>query len=227
METSLQIRPWQRRFICLRLDAGFGTDDNLKWCLQRQYQLVAKGKSGKRAQAWGRRVHQWQEVIPNRRWIAISQKQHEFGYPTRTIALRWRNKKGQLKHALLIVTDLYSSLAELNQLYNLRGAAEVDIRNDKQGLLLTQRRKRSWEAQEMIILLNDLAHNLISALRRTILADTPLASLGHQRLIHDVFNMPGIANIQDGQLIELQLSDTHPYAQVLATALPKLWTQCL
>lgn len=227
METSLQIKPEQRRFICLRLDGGFGTDDNLRWCLQRRYQLIAKGKSGKRAKAWGRSVQQWHEIIPDQRWIAFSQKQHNLDYPTRTIALRWRNKKGQLKHALLVVTDLSSSLTDLNRLYNLRGAAEVDIRNDKQGLLLTQRRKRSWEAQEIVILLNDLAHNFITAFRRTILADTPLATFGHQRLIQDVFTIPGVATIKDDQLIELQLSDSHPHAKVLAQVLPRLWTRPL
>ena len=224
MESTLQIAAWQRPAICLRLDGGFGTDENLNWCLQRKYQLVAKGKSGKRANAWARRVQQWQEMLPDRRWIALSPKQHELCVPTRTIALRWRNKKGQLKHSLLILTDLDSTLTELSHLYNLRGAAEVDIRNDKQGLLLTHRRKRSWEAQEILVLLNDLAHNFMIACQRAILADTPLAKFGHQRLIQDVFNMSGNAIIVDDQLVELQLPDSHPYAQTLADALPKLWT---
>ena len=223
MESTLRISAWQRPFVCLRLDGGFGTDENLNWCLQRQYQLVAKGKSGKRANAWARQVRDWHETLPNRRWIALSVKQHEFCVPTRTIALRWRNKHDKLKHALLVLTDLDASLAELSHLYNLRGAAEVDIRNDKQGLLLTHRRKRSWEAQEMLVLLNDFAHNFIAAFRRTILADTPLATFGHQRLIQDVFTMPGQAVIVGDQLIELQLPESHPYAQILADALPQLW----
>jgi hypothetical protein len=223
MESTLQISAWQRPFICLRLDGGFGTDENLNWCLQRNYQLLAKGKSGKRANAWARRIHNWQEVLPNRRWIALSPKQHAFCVPTRTIALRWRNKQDQLKHALLIVTDLEASLTDLSYLYNLRGAAEVDIRNDKQGLLLTHRRKRAWEAQEMLILLNDFAHNFITTFRRTVLADTPLANFGHQRLIQDVFTMPGQAIIADDQLLELRLPKSHPYAQILADVLPRLW----
>lgn len=223
MESTLQIGAWQRPFICLRLDGGFGTDENLNWCLHRKYQLVAKGKSGKRANAWARRVQHWQEILPDRRWIALSPKQHEFCVPTRTIALRWRNKNGQLKHSLLVLTDMDSTLTQLSHLYNLRGAAEVDIRNDKQGLLLTHRRKRSWVAQEILVLLNDLAHNFIIACQRILLADTPLAEFGHLRLIQDVFNMPGNAIIVDDQLIELQLPDSHPYAQTLADALSKLW----
>jgi DDE family transposase len=223
METTLQLEAWQRPFICLRLDGGFGTDENLNWCLQRAYQIIAKGKSGKRANAWGRRVRQWQVILPDQRWIALSPEQLEFCVPTRTIALRWRNKQDQLKHGLLVVTDLDASLTDLSHRYNLRGAAEVAIRADKQGLLLTHRRKRAWVAQEIMILLNDLAHNFITTFRRIVLADTPLAEFGHQRLIQDVFTIPGQAIISNDHLIELQLLDSHPYARILADALPKLW----
>jgi hypothetical protein len=41
---------------------------------------------------------------------------------------------------------------------------QLVVRNDKQGLLLTHRRKRHWNAQETIILLNDLAHNWVPPL---------------------------------------------------------------
>ncbi len=49
--------------------------------------------------------------------------------------------------------------------YDLHGGAEIDIRDDKQGLLLTHRRRRLWHAQEALVLLNDLAHNFLSLFR--------------------------------------------------------------
>lgn len=223
METALRLAPRQRPSICLRLDGGFGTDENLDWCLRRRYQLIAKGKSGKRANAWGRRVRDWQTILPDRRWIALSPQQLQFCRPTRTIALRWRTKRDQLKHALLVVTDLDSSLSELSTQYNLRGAAENNIRDDKQGLLLTHRRKRSWEAQEVLVLLNDMAHNFITTIRREIFYDTPLAHFGHYRLIQDLFSMPGRAIIRHDQLVALQFPVSHPYAHILADVLPRLW----
>lgn len=223
LESVLQLSPQQRQQTCLRLDGGFGTDVNLNWALQRGYGLIAKSKAGRRAGAWGRRVQDWQELPSGQRWIALAPQQLQFCAPTRTLAFRWQNRKGKLKHALYVVTDMDSSLEAVCKKYNLRGGAEIDIRDDKQGLLLTHRRKRAWYAQEILVLLNDLAHNFITFFCRTALANTPLANFGPYRLIQDVFTIPGEAVIQDEQLIELRLLETHPYADIMAQSLPRLW----
>jgi hypothetical protein len=48
-------------------------------------------------------------------------------------------------------------------LYDARGAAEVEqFRSDKSGLSLDARRKHSFLGQKGYVLLNDLAHNLLS-----------------------------------------------------------------
>ena len=223
LEAMLPLTPAQRRQVCLRIDGGFGTDPNINWCLQRNYQVVAKGTSGRRAGAWGRQVTEWQVVLPDQRWIALSPRQHQFCVPTRTIALRWRNQQGNLKHSLLIVTDLHSSLLDLSQTYNLRAAAEVEIRQDKQGLFLAHHRKRAWHAQEMLVLFNDLAHNFMVALRKALWAQTPLADYGLYRLVQEVFTVPGHVILVDGQVRELHLLRSHPHAQLLADTLPQLW----
>jgi hypothetical protein len=223
LETALQLSPRQRQQTCLRLDGGFGTDANLNWLLKRGYGLIAKTKAGRRAGAWGRRVQDWQELPPGQRWIALAPQQLQYGVPTRTLAFRWRNRQGKLKHALYVVTDMDSALEVVCQKYNLRAGAEIDIRDDKQGLLLTHRRKRAWYAQEILVLLNDLAHNFITTFRRTALVNTPLADFGPYRLIQDVFTIPGEAIIRDDRLVELRLLQTHPYAEIMAQALPRLW----
>ena len=223
LESVLQLGPRQRQQTCLRLEGGFGTDTNLNWALQRGYGLIAKNKGGRRAGAWGRRVQTWQELPPGQRWIALAPQQLQFCQPTRTLAFRWRNRKGDLKHALFVVTDMDSSLDVVCQKYNLRGGAEIDIRDDKQGLLLTHRRKRAWFTQEILVLLNDLAHNFIAVFRQTALQNTPLANFGPYRLIQDVFTIPGEILIRDERLVELRLLETHPYAEIMAQALPRLW----
>ena len=223
LETVLQLSCPQRQQTCLRLDGGFGTDANLNWLLKRGYGLIAKTKAGRRAGAWGRQVQQWQELPPGQRWIALAPQQLQYGVPTRTLAFRWRNRQGKLKHALYVVTDMDSPLEVVCQKYNLRAGAEIDIRDDKQGLLLTHRRKRAWYAQEILVLLNDLAHNFIATFRRTALVNTPLADFGPYRLIQDVFTIPGEAIICDERLVELRLLETHPYAHIMAQALPRLW----
>lgn len=209
----------------LRTDGGFGTDDNLEWALRQGYQLCAKGFSGKRAGMVGRRVIDWITLEPDYRWAALSPLQLSFCQPTRTIAVRWQ-RDGKLRHALYVVTDLLTPISQVCQQYGMRGAAEVEIRNDKQGLLLTHRRKRAWYAQYMLVLLNDLAHNLITSFRSLALSDTPLAEFGPYRIIQEVFNIPGKAVLKEGQLIELQLLETHPHAKVMAHALSRFWKIC-
>lgn len=224
LEGVLHLRPEQRQRVCLRMDAGFGTDANLNWVLKQGYQLCAKNNSGRRAGAWGAQVQEWLEVEPGHRWVAIPAQQLHFCVPTRTLALRWLDhRKNKYKHALFVVTDLSSSPREACHLYDLRGAAEIEIRNDKQGLLLTHRRKRLWHAQEMLILLNDLAHNFLSLFRSRILAPTPLAHFGPYRLIQEVLNIPGELIFDHDQLVEVHLSSNHPHSRALLEALPRLW----
>jgi hypothetical protein len=50
--------------------------------------------------------------------------------------------------------------AQIATLYDARGAMEVDIRGDKRGLGIEKRRKKSFLAQEALVLLAQLSHNL-------------------------------------------------------------------
>lgn len=214
----------KRRSTCLRMDAGFGTDTNLDWLLQRDYQLLAKSLSGSRAGIWGKRISDWQTLETDRRWIALPEQQLHFCRPTRTLALRWLDMHGKLKHALYVVTDLHTPMVELAQRYDLRGGFEVDIREDKQGLLLTHRRKRLWGAQETLVLLNDLAHNFLIMFRRQFLQNTPFEKFGIYRLIHELLAVPGHAVLDhNGFLCELRLLHSHPHAKPLVDILAKLW----
>lgn len=224
LENTLHLDWRRRQQTCIRIDAGFGIDTNLNWLLQQGYQLVAKSQSGRRAGVWGEQVKDWTPLVPERRWVALPEKQIPLCRPTRTIAVRWLNHQGELKHALYVVTDLTQPITEVARVYDLRAGLEVDIREDKQGLLLSRRRKRQWYAQEMLVLLNDLAHNFLIAFRRDILADTPLANFGLYRLVQDVLNVPGLAHFDDqGFVTDLWLLQSHPYAHILVDVLPRLW----
>ncbi len=224
LECALGLSYRHRQDVCLRMDAGFGTDHQLDWALGLGYQICAKNNSGRRAGAWGHQVQNWQEVEAGHRWVGIPEQQLTFCVPTRTLAVRWLDhRKNTFKHALFVVTDLHSSPLQVCRTYDLRGGAEIDIRDDKQGLLLTHRRKRLWHAQEMLILLNDLAHNFLSMFHHRILKNTPLFNLGPYRLIQDVLNIPGEIEFDDDQLVEVHLSKDHPYAEILLDGLPKLW----
>ena len=211
-----------RQRILLRMDAGFGTDNNLTWVLPRGYQLLVKGFSASRAAAHARRITNWTEIRPNDTWIAWSPKPLVFVRPTRTAVVRWRTPKRD-RHALYITTLTELSLHELAELYDDRGQIEVEIQSDKMGLLIARRRKRQFAAQEMLILLNDWVHNFLAWFHAAILVDSPFATFGPKRIVRDLFTIPGEATIVNDSLLELRLSEAHPYAAAMVTCLNRLW----
>jgi len=71
--------------------------------------------------------------------------------------LRWSAQQS-LRHSTLISTVPRLSLLSTWRLCDGRGAAEIEIRADKQGLKLPKRRKREMAAQMILILLTDIAH---------------------------------------------------------------------
>ena len=81
---------------------------------------------------------------------------------TLSLAILLISPKGKLSYGTLI-----SSLLDLDplttlRLYDGRGADEGEIGSDKTGLLLPKRRKQSLVAQESLVLLTDVAHNLLA-----------------------------------------------------------------
>ena len=222
LERVLPLLREERQRTLLRMDAGFGTDDNITWVLPHDYQLLVKGFSGKRAAAYARRVTMWTEIRPNDTWIAWSPKQLVFPRPTRTAVVRWRTPK-QYRHALYITTLQDLTLHGLADLYDDRGRIEVEIQSDKMGLLIARRRKGHFVAQEMLILVNDWVHNLLAWLHANLLAESAFAGFGPTRIVRDLLTIPGEATIQDDTLLELRLSETHPYAAEMVRCLRRLW----
>jgi hypothetical protein len=58
-ETALELSAEQRKRTVWRLDGGAGSDEHIRWLLQRDYHIVAKGMSHSRAEALSRRVSRW------------------------------------------------------------------------------------------------------------------------------------------------------------------------
>jgi hypothetical protein len=100
---------------------------------------------------------------------------------------------------------------------------EVEIQSDKMGLLIARRRKGQFTAQEMLILVNDWVHNLLAWLHTNILRESRFAGFGPKRMVRDLFTIPGEALIKDDMLLELRLSESHPYAEEMVQCLARLW----
>jgi len=97
------------------------------------------------------------------------------------------------------------------------GAAETQFKGDKQGLFLAKRNKRSFAAQAMLVLLAQLAHNLLIWTRSAL----PEAQqhLGILRLVRDVLSIPGKIELDaQGHLLAITLNQRCPFAEALVQA---------
>jgi len=140
----------QRRLIRLRFDGGFGTDENINYALWRDYHLLAKVYSWKRAKALANSVHEWVDISPgtdNRpRQAGWVSNPHRYGRKTKQLAIRMPGKKGKgYQYSVLITTDMDADLYTIVDDYDGRsGVPESSFCQDNQGLGMRKRRKKSF-----------------------------------------------------------------------------------
>jgi hypothetical protein len=219
--------PWsreQRQHIIVRSDAEQGTDKNVSYILWLGFQLLMKSYSGRRTQAWVKRTaeQRWQaDPSGNERWTAPAPVKLRLGRRVDAFLLRWLNTKRKPVYATLLTT-LPQPIFMQWDWYDGRGAAEVEIRSDKSGLRLPQRRKHSLDAQEAWIVLTDVAHNLLAWLRPWMLTGSAFEAFGPKRLVCDLLKIPGQLFFEENRLTKVALWKTHPYADEMRLCLRKL-----
>lgn len=225
VEQLLQMLDRQhRRHILVRLDAGFGTDTNMNWLLHRGYHVLSKGYRGKRAAAFAHHVRRWQQ-LDTYKWLAPAPKPIAGRYyrRTQTGVLRWQNEKTKrFKDALLICSLVDRDLVQISRLYDARAGIENEIKADKAGLLLPRRRKHSWHAQEALVLLTDLAHNILAWTRRFWAAEPALGNVGIYFIVNEILPIPGKLSFNDDQLVKVRLQASHPLAKPVLAGLSRL-----
>lgn len=212
-EGVLELELAQRRRTILRIDGHGGSQDDVNWLLERGYQLHTKEYSGKRARHLAASVTTWYDDPhhPGRQVGWVTTPATEYSRPVKRIAVRTRKKNGQWGIGVLISTlspKLVSYLTGLTReqlakplsrllayvyFYDLRGGGiETGFKNDNQGLGITKRNKKRFEAQQMITGLNALAHNLLTWFQRDLACRWPAAAqFGLLRLIRDVLHLNG------------------------------------
>jgi len=117
------------------------------------------------------------------------------------------------------VTLAYSTL------YDKRGGTvEVEIKESKQGIGINKRSKKHFAAQQMVMLLGSLAHNLLVWSRRWLTPDAPrLAKYGALRIVRDLFHIPGLLEFSEaGRILRITLNQAAPCVREMALALGKL-----
>ena len=121
--------------------------------------------------------------------------------------------------------DPVSILLAYVYFYDQRGGGvETQIKGDRQGLGITKRNKKRFEAQEMITQLNALAHNIVIWARDWLApAYAKLQDFGILRMVRDVFQVSGLVICQsEDHLRQIILNELDPLANGLCSGLRAL-----
>jgi hypothetical protein len=233
-ENALHLGQHQRLRTVLRVDAGGGSETNINWILNRGYGLLIKIHNWRRVIKLSTSVTDWytDAQVPGRQvgWVEAP---YAYAQLTRQVALRKRKPNGKWLHQVLVfnLTDamvfdlahharpqsytprevLFVALAAYDQ---RGGGAETQNKGDKQGLHLAHRNKHSFVAQEILVLLAQLAHNVIIWTRNDLArADDYFAHYGIRRMVRDVLQIPGCVQLDaTGQVVRITLQANHPLA---------------
>ena len=242
LEKSLELDEAKRRRTVLRIDAGGGSMNGVNWLLRRGYHVHCKDFSSRRAAHYALSVREWVSDPRHKGrelgWAIV--KAGDYARPVRRLALRWRKRNGQRCHALLISTlgpaevlkllgrpseeagDAQAVMLAYARLYDERGGGvEIDIKESKQGLGITKRRKKSFTGQRMVALLGTLAHNVVVWAKRWLSEDAPkLRRYGVQRMVRDVLAVSGFLELGKGERVKrVVLNGASAIGRVCAKAL--------
>lgn len=216
-ETALELAAHRRSRVVYRIDGGGGSDEHIRWLLSRGYHLMVKGASNRRAEVLARQVKRWDRY--GDAWLGHVHSPVDFGREVQMIVKKRETKDG-FCHSYYVSTLKMPSKGALMARYDQRGGAEIEqFRNDKNGLHLAARRKRKLHAQQGLILLTDIVHNLLADLHHRAFVDTLLAGFGPKRIVRDLLTMPGQLTFEGTQLKRIDLLASHPHAKIMLKCL--------
>ena len=219
-ESALALTPTQRKRTVWRMDGGSGSDEQLRWLLARDYQVLAKGLSNRRADVLAKRVTRW-DPYQDGTWLGEVAPPVDYGRPVRVFVKR-RIKDGVFCHSYYVSSLALASKSLYLNGYHARGAAEIEqFRNDKSGLSLSARRKHSFLGQQGYILLTDLAHNLLADFAHRALHGSKFESYGPKRIVRDLLAMPGRLIFDHDKLVRVELLSQNQNAKNLRMCLVK------
>jgi hypothetical protein len=246
-EATLELDPARRQRTLLRVDAGGGTVEHVNWMLSRGYQYHGKDYSAERAHSLAETVTTWypDPRVPGREvgWVIEASPYERMVY---RIAVRCRDpRKPESTGKVCVLLSTLSPeeiLAAVGEPWERRyepatvllayayfydqrgGGIETSLKEDKQGLGITKRNKKRFEAQKVLTQLNALAHNVLVWAKGWLAAAAPcLKRYGIPRLIRDVFSIPGMIESTEGQPVgRIVLNEASRLAQRLAPAFQAL-----
>jgi hypothetical protein len=243
-EQTLQLDQAKRRRTIVRLDSGGGSVDDVNWLLSRGYQVHGKDYSGRHARHLAESVLTWIDDphVAGRQVGWVTEAPSAYVRPVQRIAVRCRKQNGQWAVGVLLsalsprdvlqltgqplslLDDPLAVLLAYVTFYDQRGGGiETTFKGDK-GVGMTKRNKKRFEAQQMVMLLGSLAHNVIIWARHWLLASQPrLQHYGIVRMVRDVFHISGFLCLDaSGHVVHLVLNQDALLARSLLDSFREL-----
>jgi hypothetical protein len=133
--------------------------------------------------------------------------QTSFAYGVLICSLSTQQVLTVLRRPSSQATDPVAVLAAYVTFYDQRGGGiETSFKGDKQGLGLTKRNKKRFEAQHMLVLLGSLTHNVVVWARQW-LSSQKIQHYGLLRMVRDVFHVSGLLRFDaSGSVVEIVLN---------------------
>jgi len=243
-ERTLELDERQRGRTLVRVDAGGGSVDDVNWMLTRGYQVHGKDYSSSRAHRLAASVQYWVDdpYVQGRQvgWVYLPAS--AYVRPVQRIAVRCRKANGQWGIGVLISTLSPVEVLTLTQMtpgpdadpatvllayvyfYDQRGGGvETSFKGDNQGLGSTKRSKKRFEAQQMVMLLGTLAHNVVTWARQWLTeaaAPSKLRHYGILRMVRDVFHVSGFLVLDAPcHIVQIVLNQAAPLTPILVDSL--------
>jgi hypothetical protein len=249
-EQTLELDAAKRQRTLIRIDAGAGSVADINWLLFRDYHVLAKDYSTKRAARLAAQVTDWivDPCDPERQvgLVPIPADDYHAGQHRRTVtrvAVRCRLANGRWGVGVVICTlppadalrlagqdpsqaaDARACALAYVSLYDRRGGGvETTFKEDKQGLGITKRSKKRFAAQQVVVALGALAHNVLVWAKRWLHDQLPgLARYGVKRLVRDVFGVSGQVELDaQGHVTHIILNQANRLSHWLLPALQAL-----
>jgi len=170
-------------------------------------------------------------------------KTHRYCRKTLQVAVRTPKKKGGYSYSVLVTTRLDATLDEIVTLYDKRsGVPESTFCQDYQGLAVRKRRKGGFVAQQVLVLLSQLAHNLMVWMKSwlsdalveslfageeepnereeksIVLAIKTIQERGIKRFIRQVLSLSGKVIFREQKVVCIILNPLYPLINRIKTA---------
>lgn len=244
-QQALNLTEDQRARTILRVDSGAGSVDDVNWALEQGYQFHGKDYSGRRAENLAESVTEWftdpRDADRQIGWVTETCELYK--RPVKRIAVRCRKNNGQWGIGVILSTlsardvliltgqsphqesDPLAVLLAYVRFYDHRGGGvEIEIKEDKQGFSMTKRNKKRFAAQQMVCLLEVLAHNLLVWARLWLAPLCPnFARFGMLRMVRDVLHITGIVISDEHRNVrKIILNSADPFARHIYPGLAEL-----